>query len=476
MDLNYSAILPEIILSVTGILLMLWIPFTAREHQPRLGYPALAGLLLALLAGLAQWGQKDLAFFDMVFQDNLGHFSKFLFLFAVGAILLTSIHYLERERLWRGEYFSLLLFSAVGMCLMATSADLVMTFLGLEILSIATYIMAGYRYRDMKSTESGLKYFILGAFSTAFLLYGIAFLYGTTGSTKYLVIVQRVGVMDSFPPSLLLGLGLLVVGFGFKAALAPFHVWTPDVYQGAPVPITAHLAVASKAAAIVALLRILYQVIPGLNQHWQLLLWISAVLTMAIGNIAALTQVNIKRMLAYSSIAHAGYLLVGMTANTEIGAGSVLFYLVAYAFMNLGAFAVVQILGRQEERYVQISDYSGIGFRYPFLSLSLSLFLVSLAGIPLTAGFTGKLFLFSAAIQSQMYWLVVLGLIASAIGIYYYLRVIVLMFMREPEGDLEGIALPLSHRILIGIMVLGTLYLGIFPGSFLELASEAVRF
>jgi NADH-quinone oxidoreductase subunit N len=386
------------------------------------------------------------------------------------------MHYLERDRFLKAEYFSLLLFATVGMCLMATSADLVMTFLGIEILSIATYVLAGYRLGESKSTESAMKYFILGAFSTAFLLYGITFVYGATGSTQYLGIAEIVGGLESYPGILLLGVGLMVVGFGFKAALAPFHIWTPDVYEGAPVPVTAYLAVASKAAAIVTFLRILYQVFPDLSWNWQQLLWISAVLTMAIGNIAALAQSNIKRMLAYSSIAHAGYLLVGLTAHNPLGSQGVLFYLLAYAFMTLGAFTVVQLIGQQDEKFVAIKDYAGIGSQYPFLGLSLSVFMISMAGIPLTAGFTGKLFLFAAAIEREMYGLVVIAVLASAIGVYYYLRVLVFMYMREAEVETPSFGLPVAIRVVIVIMVLGTLYLGIFPGSILSIASEAASF
>lgn len=476
MEINYVALLPEIILSVAGILLMLLIPFTPEEKQTRLGYLALAGFALALVSVLTQWGERDLTFFNMVFQDDFGQFSKALFLFSGGIICLVSIAYLERDRFLKAEYFSLLLFATMGMCLMATSADLVMTFLGIEILSIATYVLAGYRLGEKRSTESAMKYFILGAFSTGFLLYGIAFIYGATGTTKYLDIAQEVGNFEDYPAILLLGVGLVVVGFGFKSALAPFHVWTPDVYEGAPIPITAYLAVASKAAAIVTFLRILYQVVPDLGWSWQQLLWISAVLTMAIGNIAALTQTNIKRMLAYSSIAHAGYLLVGLTAHSLMGAQGVLFYLLAYAFMTLGAFSVVQLVGQDDERLVAISDYAGVGYKYPFLGITLSVFMLSMAGIPLTAGFTGKLFLFAAAIEQEMYGLVIIAVLASAIGVYYYLRVLVFMYMRESEDESPRFGLSLTARVVIVIMVLGTLYLGIFPGSILSIASEAASF
>jgi NADH-quinone oxidoreductase subunit N len=477
MDINFTALLPEIILSVAGIVLMLLIPFVTPENQPKLGYVGLVGVLLALCALVVKWGEgPGSAFFGMVFQDSFADFSKLLFLFSVGTIITISMNYLEQDRLLKAEYFSLLLFSAVGMCLMAASADLIMTFLGIEILSISTYVLAGYRFSEMKSTESALKYFILGAFSTAFLLYGVAFVYGATGTTKYLPISRAIGEMESYPMLLLLGVGLMIVGFGFKAALAPFHVWTPDVYEGAPIPITAHLAVASKAAAVVAFVRVLFQVVPDLSSQWQQLLWISAVLTMLIGNIAALTQSNIKRMLAYSSIAHAGYLLVGLAAHSAMGAQGVLFYLMAYAFMNLGAFTVVQLVARKGEANVEIKDYAGLGFKHPLLGLALSVFIVSLAGIPLTAGFTGKLFLFSAAVQQGMYWLVVIAVVASAIGIYYYIRVLVFMYMKDPEGEVESMGIPGVARIVILIMVLGTLYLGILPGSVLRIASEAVTF
>jgi NADH-quinone oxidoreductase subunit N len=476
MDINYFSLLPEMILSVGGIAIMLAIPFVARENQAKLGYFALAGILLALLTAVGQWGIRGDGFFGMVFQDNLAVFSRLIFFIAAAAVAAVSVSYLERDGYLRAEYFPLLMFSAVGMSLMACSSDLIMTFLGIEVLSIATYILAGYRLGEASSTESALKYFILGAFSTAFLLYGIAFLYGVTGSTRYLEVARTLQGLESYPALLLLGVGLIIVGFGFKAALAPFHIWTPDVYEGAPIPITAHLAVASKAAALIAFLRILVQVIPELAGEWQTLFWISAVLTMLIGNIAALSQSNIKRMLAYSSIAHAGYLLIGLTANNEKGAQGVLFYLLAYALMNLGAFAVVQILSGKREKVVEISEYAGLGFRYPWLGISLAVFLVSLAGIPFTGGFTGKLFIFAAAIESQMYLLVVIAVLASGIGIYYYLRVLVFMFMRPATIESEEESSPLLVRLVILVMSLGTIYLGVLPGTVLELASEAISF
>ncbi len=470
-EINYAALLPEIILAIVGVAIMLIAPNASKDSQSSLGAGALVGVAAALAAAASQWGVSGFGFYEMVFRDNFAVVAKLLFLLATGTVIVVSLHFLPAVESPYGEFHALLLFAAIGMCLMACSADLIMTFLGLELLSISTYVLAAFR-NDRRSAESAWKYFILGAFSTGFLLYGVAFVYGATGSTKYPRIAEAVRAgADS--EALLLGLGLILVGFGFKAALAPFHVWTPDVYEGAPVPITAFLAVASKAAAFVALLRILIQVFPGLGDHWQTLLAFCAVATMIMGNVAALSQTNIKRMLAYSSIAHAGYLLVGVTANNEIGTQAVLFYLASYAFMTLGAFAVIEILAGREERFVDLADYSGIGFRRPFLSVSLSIFLISMAGIPATAGFMGKLFLFSAAVKSHLYWVVILGLLASAIGVYYYLRVIVLMFMRDPVHEETATPLPMSARVTIALMVLGTFCLGLFPGPILALVSDA---
>jgi len=473
-DINYLALLPEIILSLFGVLVMLAVPFAPAKMQTRLAYPALLGLLLAGAAALAF--PVSAVQEGMLFHDQFGTFCKLLFFFSSSAVVLVSISYLDGMGLRKGEFYALVLFATVGMSLMANSADLIMTFLGLEILSIATYVLAGFRRQDIKSGEAALKYFILGSLSTAFLLYGIAFLYGATGTTKYAGMVEAVSVSTDRIVALFLGLGLLVVGFGFKAALVPFHVWTPDVYEGAPVPVTAHLAVSSKAAAFLALVRILYQVLPQLSTNWQTVFWMSAFLTMALGNIVALTQNNIKRMLAYSSIAHAGYLLLGIVANNREGLQAILFYLVSYALMTLGAFGVVQLVGREDEKSVAIEDYAGLGHRHPYLAAALSVFLISLAGIPATAGFMGKLFLFSAAIESQMYWLVLVAVLTSAIGLYYYLRVIVFMYMRESQtGQLE-ITVPTPAALAIAIMLAGTVYLGIFPGTFLRLAGEAARF
>ena len=401
----------------------------------------------------------------MVSVDPLGGAARILFLVSSATVALISVSYLKRERLRHGEYFPLLLLATVGMSLMAVSADLIMTFLGLEILSISSYVLAGYRRGDPRSNESALKYFLLGAFSTAFMLYGIALLYGAAGSTKYSAIAEAAARGQAETATFLLGLGLLLVGFGFKAALAPLHVWTPDVYQGAPVPITAHLAVGSKAAVLITLLRLLHQVFPASADQWQTLLWIASAATMIIGNVAALTQTDVKRLLAYSSIAHAGYILLGVIANSPRGAQGVVFYLAAYSLMTLGAFAVVQVFGRREERFTRIDDYRGIGYRHPLLSVSLSIFLLSLIGIPPMAGFYGKLFLFSAAVEADLVVLVILAVLTSAVALYYYLQIIVLMFMKAAIRPPEAVPVPLAARVVILLMAAGTLYLGGLSGA-----------
>lgn len=471
--MNTLAILPELILCAAGVLIMVLIPVVGKRGQERLGQVAVVALAAALAAALLQ-GTSGSAFYGMIFQDAFGNLARALFLLASAAILLAAGPYLRREGIMRAEFHCLMLFATVGMCFMATSADLMMTFLGLETLSIATYVLAGFRTGDDRSNEAAWKYFILGAFSTAFMLYGMAFLYGAAGSTKYLAIAQSFST--HWPAGLYIGIGLLLVGFGFKVAMAPFHVWAPDVYQGAPLPVTAHLAVGSKAAAFVALLRIFQQMAPTFGAYWSEAFWAGAAATMLIGNIAALVQTNLKRLLAYSSIAHAGYILVGLAANNSGGAEGILYYLVSYAFMTIGAFTVIQVISRQGENGIDLDDFKGIGFRMPFLSVSLSIFLISMAGIPTTAGFMGKFFLFSAAVQQHLYGLVVLAVIASAIGLYYYLRVIVCMFMQEGSGPAEGIRLPMSARIVIGVMLAGTLLMGLYPAPLLEWTHYAVKF
>ncbi len=476
MDINYSVLTPEIFLALIGIVTLLLPVLIGEGRKLRYESGALIAFSVCLIAiFVTDRPDSGSAFYGMISGDAFTDFARFLFLSVGLVIVAMAIPYLKQEESYNEEFFALLIFSTMVMSLIAASRDLLLTFIGIEILSIASYIMVAFRIKSERPVEAGLKYFFLGAFSSAFLLYGIALLYGASGSTRYAAVAMAVAEQGS-SPLLLAGLGLVGVGLAFKATFVPFHVWSPDVYEGAPFPVTAFLAVASKAAAILVLLRIAYECFPALTE-WQNVCWIAAVLTMLYGNIAALTQKNIKRMLAYSSIAHAGYLLVGVVAGRPAGFRSVLFYLFAYAVMNLGAFAVIQVLAGKGESFQQISDYSGLGFRSPFLSATLALFLFSLAGIPFTAGFTGKFFLFAAAVEQQLYFLVVIGLVASAIGIYYYLKVIVTMYMKTNDTG-EGItpSVPPAIRVVVIILAVATVLFGILPGSILKFAGEAVLF
>jgi NADH-quinone oxidoreductase subunit N len=407
--------------------------------------------------------------------DNYAVFFQWLFLIVTGVCAFLSMQFNERESIQRGEYYALLLFACSGMSLMASSGDLILTFLGIEILSIATYILAGFKRTDTRSNESALKYFLLGSFATAILLYGVALIYGGIGSTNYSMIRQLLLLKGSIEPQVVVGFGLLLVGFGFKTALVPFHAWAPDVYEGAPTPVTAFMVVGPKAAGFAALIRILVQVFPALAHDWINILSILAILTMTLGNVVALLQTNIKRMLAYSAIAHAGYILVGIVPNTSAGFSAVLFYLIVYTVMNLVAFSIILSFSRKGDACVRLDDYAGLGRRAPFAAAALSLALISLAGIPLTGGFMGKLYLFSAAIHKGFIGLTIIAVLNSVVSVFYYFRIMVYMYMREPVQDaamadetIEPIGRPVQAIIIIGLILI--FLLGIHPDRILALA------
>jgi NADH-quinone oxidoreductase subunit N len=469
---DYIIVLPQLIIAVSGMLIMLAEPFTAPERKGRLGQITILATAVAAYALGFQWNlPPTTAFSGMFVADRYTVFFQWLFLIITGVTAMVSMRFNEREKINRGEYYALLLFACNGMSLMAASGDLIQTFLGIEILSIATYILAGFKRNDVKSNESALKYFLLGSFATGFLLYGIALLYGATGSTNYHIISQLTRLQGAGQTMALVGMVLLLVGFAFKIATVPFHAWAPDVYEGAPTPVTAFMTVGPKAAGFAALLRILMQAVPAFNADWTLILWVSAVLTMTVGNVVAVMQSNIKRMLAYSSIAHAGYLLVGIVSNSEAGSGAVLFYLIVYTLMNLGALSVVLSLSREGDRSVNLEDFSGLGRTSPFAAACLSLFLISLAGIPLTGGFIGKFYLFGAAIQKGYVGLAIVGVLNSVLSVYYYFRVMIYMYMREPvEGQPGPDPIPLPVQAILAISVFAVLWLGVYPSHVLNIA------
>jgi NADH-quinone oxidoreductase subunit N len=463
---DFAAILPVIILSVFGIYLMVQGVFAPRMNKLTLAYLGLIGILIALVSNFYLIGKNYTAFEGMVRVDHLTVIFNFIFLITAALTLLLITSYSEQEHIEFIEFTPLILFSTVGMMLMGSAESLMTVFLGLETMSIALYVMAGFRRTNRYSLEAALKYFLLGAFATGFLLYGIALLYGAVGSTNLTKISEYIA-QNTLDLNLLvlLGMGLIIVGFGFKVALVPFHMWTPDVYQGSPIPVTAYMAVGAKAAGFAAILRVIVLAAGQAAFQWTEVLWILAVLTMTVGNIIALVQDDIKRMLAYSSIAHAGYILMGVVAANDSTVASVMFYLVVYLFMNLGAFAVAGLVSGKNERYVKIKYFSGLGKTQPMLAFVMTICMFSLAGFPPTGGFMGKFFLFKAALQSGYVWLVIFGAINTLISVYYYIRVVVAMYMHDPLEDQKVEPIMTGAGLVILVSILGIFYLGIFPGT-----------
>jgi NADH-quinone oxidoreductase subunit N len=456
-------ILPEIVLSIFGILVMVLEPFVPARQKKLLGWLALLGVLAGGAATVRTSSEPGRAFGGSIAADGFSVYFIYLFLLVAGLVILGSMDYLEREHAQHGEFYALVLLGTVGMCFMAASTDLIMIFLGLEISSISTYILVGFRRADRLSNEAAVKYFLLGSFATAFFLYGIAFVYGLTGTTNLLGASARLMEPSQWSTFARVALVLMFVGLAFKLSTVPFQIWTPDVYQGAPAPVTAFLSVGPKAAAFAVLLRLFLGgfASAGTGSFW--ILWISAALTMCLGNLAAIWQTNVKRLLAYSSIAHAGYILVGVAAGGSGGTSAVMFYLVAYALMNVGAFILVAHLSGAGERLVQIEDYTGLAFERPGVAACLAVFFLSLAGFPTTAGFLGKFYVFRAAIHSHLVGLTVLALLNSVVSVYYYLRIVVAMYMREGKTETASAVLPWPVRTALAVSVLGIFYLGLAP-------------
>jgi len=468
--------LPEMILTVVGTLLMVLEPLGGLRWSKFYGHISLLGLAGALAAAVAAYSSPGPAFSGMLIADGFAAFFRVLVI-SVGILtVLASYRYLGREGVETGEYHALILFSIVGQCIMVTANELIMIFIGLEISSIASYVLAGYLRDDKRANEAALKYFLLGSFATAFLLYGIAWIYGLTGSTNLAAIRTALLSHDSTASPILVAVSaaLMLVGLGFKVSGAPFQIWAPDVYQGAPAPVSAFMSTGPKAAAFAVFLRVFMTAFAPLGPGWEPLVWLSALLSMTIGNFAALTQSNIKRLLAYSSIAHAGYVLVAVAARSETGTAAAMFYLAAYALMNVGAFAVIAHLSGKGERFVSVDDFAGLATRQPFTAALLTVFLLSLIGVPLTGGFFGKFYIFKAALESHLVWLTVLGLLTSAVAAYYYLRILVVMYMHEPsEAASDAEPLGAGMKAALVLPALGTFALGIFPSAVLTFASKS---
>jgi NADH-quinone oxidoreductase subunit N len=466
---DYVRILPEIVLSIFGMLVMMLDPLMdERRSQRTLGIIALVGSLAALAATLFQAQYPGLGFWNMVRVDSFSVFFHFLVAAVTAVVILTSYDYMEVQGIRAGEYYALVLLGAVGMSLMSSAVELVLIFIALEISSISTYILAGFRRRAAISSESSVKYFLLGSFATAFFLYGVALMFGATGSTSITVIGDALR-SGHIPILAYVGIALMFVGLGFKVAAAPFHVWTPDVYEGAPAPVVGFMSTAPKAAVFAVLLRIMFEAdAPG--RVW--LIWVVAALSMTLGNIGAMVQDNVKRLLAYSSIAHAGYLLVAFAALPNNGIPAAMFYTASYAAMNVGAFAVISHICGKGERYVTIEDYEGLGRRSPLLAAVLTIFLLSLIGIPITGGFFAKFYVFSAALQANLVGLVIIGVLNSALASYYYLRLIVVMYMREAREEVPLPPIPVGLGTALAISLAATIYLGVLPGRVFEYAAR----
>jgi NADH-quinone oxidoreductase subunit N len=465
------ALAPLLIIVGAALLVLLLDAFLKKENKNYLGFLSLIFVIACGVVGIKFWN-KDYSYFNKTLAlDNLTLFFFFIFLIAVSFIILISLKYISLHDANYGEYYALLLLALSGMMIMVSSADFLVIFLGLEVLSVSSYALAGLRRKDEKSSEAAIKYFLLGSFASAFLVFGLALLFGSAHSTNIFSITSSI----SSGPELmaLIGLGLVIIGFGFKIAVVPFHMWTPDVYEGAPTPVTAFFSIGPKAAGFAVFLKIFFSYWDrGLNSKAIFtVLWVIAVLTMVVGNLIALRQKNVKRILAYSSIAHAGYLLVAILAQDN---ASLVFYLLVYLFMNVGAFAAVIALSKKDKEYLDLEDYAGIGFKYPWIGATFSVFLLSLAGFPPTGGFLAKFYVFSAAVRQGLVPLVIIGVLASLISVFYYLRIVVYMYMREPSAEVDIHFDDPALYLVLFLCLYGVLQLGLFPGNLLVFIKQAV--
>jgi NADH-quinone oxidoreductase subunit N len=469
---DFYYILPELVLTAGALLLLV-----ADVLLPR-GSKVLPGLTLAVLgatlAALVPFsGTHVEVAHGLIAVDSFGLFFKVVFLGSAALTVLMSVHYLEIEGASPGEYYFLILCATLGMMIMAGGIDLVTSFIGLETMAVSFYILAGFIKPNQRSNEAAVKYFLLGAFSLGILLYGMSLMYGLSGTTNLRSIATAL-VGQNRDPRLVLAVILVVAGMGFKIAAVPFHMWAPDVYEGAPTPVTAFISVGSKAASFAMLLRIFLEGLPSMSADWRLLFEALSIVTMTVGNLAALTQTNIKRMLAYSSIAHAGYLLLGVVAGTTRGVTAMLIYLLVYSFMQLGAFMVIVMMRRKDVVGDELKDFAGLYLRHPLAAFAMLMFMLSLGGIPPTAGFMGKFWLFGAAIDAGYVWLAVIGVLNSAVSLYYYVRLVVFMYLKQPGGGSEPRATP-AVALALGLAVAATLLFGVYPDRLFALAEASAR-
>ena len=470
MTVNWQLLMPELIIVCTFVLVLVFDLFES-IRKSFLAWLTIVGAAIALYVSF-QMHTNDIVgpqFNEMIRVDKYSLFFNAIFLISTILTVLISMGYLERDDRRQGEYYLLILLATMGMMLMASGNELIVVFLGLELMSLSLYVLAGYFRRSMVSSEAGMKYLLLGAFASGFFLYGIALIYGGAGTTSVPQIAAAL-TAETKSPLMLAGMFLLVVGFGFKVALVPFHQWAPDVYEGAPTSIAAFISAGPKAAGFAAFLRIFMEALQSLQPEWIAVVTILATLTMTLGNLVAIAQRNIKRMLAYSSIAHAGYVLVGLAAANKDGISGAMFYLFVYCVMNIGAFGAVILARTEDSESLMISDYAGLGFRKPLLALFMTIMLLSLAGFPPTAGFVSKFYIFRSAVGAGQIWLVIIGAINTAISAFFYLRVVVTMYMKDPEEDLDFLAYPRSLVAALLLAAIGVVLIGVLPSYFLNKA------
>jgi NADH-quinone oxidoreductase subunit N len=478
---DIQAIMPMLIVTLSAVVTMLAEAFRPKGERVPMGGLGIIGLVGAAIASVLLWN-RDLTAFGVVRADNFALFINVtLTLIGILTILFSS-EVVEREELPTGEYYTLLLFSIAGMMLMASATDLLLVFLALEILSLAVYVLTGIRRSSMAGAEAAFKYFLLGAFSSAFFLYGIAMTYvltmtyGQRGSTRLDEIAAAVANQTAGSPSILLfiALGLLLVGFAFKVSAVPFHMWTPDAYQGAPTVVTGFMSTGVKAAAFAAFVRVFLSAFDAVRADWAPVLWGIAVATMLVGSIVGVAQSNIKRMLAYSSIAHGGYLLAGLIAGDSVGKAAVLFYLAAYAVTNLGAFGIVALLATKDHPHDEVRDFAGLWEKRPAIAALMTVFLLSLGGFPPTAGFVAKWYIFSAAVEQQYYWLAIIGVLTSVVSVFYYLRIVVMMYMSDEKSEAPSSSISPLATAGLALAVVGIFYLGILPTGIINLALQSI--
>lgn len=471
---SFDAVIPVICIALAGLVVLLAESFRGKHERMPIGGLALIGLAGAGFSSVLLWG-RNASSFGVVTADNFALFVN-LVLVVIGILTVVfSSSTVERDKLPAGEYYALLLFAIAGLMLMVQATDLLLLFLALETMSVAVYVLTGLKRDEARSTEAAFKYFLLGAFASSFFLYGIAFLYGVTGSTS----LDRIGSVIaaqsmSGNPMILLGIGLLIVGFAFKVAAVPFHMWSPDAYEGAPTVITGFMSTGVKAAAIASFARVFLTALEPMISSWAPVLWLIAAATMILGTIVGVAQTNLKRMLAYSSIAHGGYLLAGLVAGNDVGKAAILYYLAAYAFTNLGAFGVIALLGTKDRPNDELRDYAGLWHSHPAIATLMTIFLLSLGGFPPTAGFIAKWYIFHAAIGSGYYGLAIIGFLSSVVSVFFYLRIVVMMYMTE--RDARPLPAPITTAAMAGltVAVIGIFYLGILPARVLDWAQASV--